>query len=316
MSNGERQIRNGGRSNHSESRWPFSNPKVCISGLTFLFFSTFVHGTHAAGDVQRGNVIFALAAGCGCHTPPNGPVGAGGGKIPTPFGTFYGPNITPDPKTGIGRWNDDEIRAAIRDGLARGKGAESPTMPYYYYAGMSDADVNELIVYLRSLPGVHRESRPAEGELPFARLAYRMWRLLFFRGEAAPVQAPAAGEARGRYLTDHVSICGDCHTSRNRLGVPQLSMYLAGVAHGPDGEVVPNITPDSTGIGDWAAEDIYNVLTTGMLPNFDNVQGSMADVVNGHGGGPGLKDAPESDRRAIASYVKTVAPIDNTVEDK
>jgi hypothetical protein len=42
----------------------------------------------------------------------------------------------------------------------------------------------------------------------------------------------------------------------------------------------------------------------------------MADVIDGHGGGPGFKDAPESDRRAIAEYLKTVPPIDNKVTDK
>jgi mono/diheme cytochrome c family protein len=274
------------------------------------------HPSWAQSAVERGKLIFALAAGCGCHTPPDGPVGAGGGKVPTPFGTFYGPNITPDPDTGIGRWSDAEIRAAIRDGFARGEGVEAPTMPYYYYAGMSDADVDDLIAYLRSLPAARREDRSAEGELPLARLAYRMWRFLFVRHESPPATAPRAEELRGRYLVDHISLCVDCHTPRDRLGVPERSMYLAGVARGPEGEVVPNITPDGTGIRDWDTEDMYNVLTTGMLPNFDNVQGAMADVVNGHGGGPGLKDAPEGDLRAIAAYLKTVPAIDNAVEDK
>jgi mono/diheme cytochrome c family protein len=316
MSKRQWRIRNAKPDNGWESRWPAPTLKSCISGLTLLFFGACVHAAYAAGDVGRGKVIFALAAGCGCHTSTDGPVAAGGGEVPTPFGTFYGPNITPDADTGIGRWSDAEIRAAIRDGVARGKGVEAPTMPYYYYAGMSDEDVNDLIAYLRSLPAVHRQDRPAKGELPLARLAYRAWRFLFVKDETSPATAPRAEEARGRYLTDHVSLCVDCHTPRDRLGVPERSMYLAGVAHGPEGEVVPNITPDATGIGDWDAEDIYNVLATGMLPNFDNVQGSMADFVNGHGGGPGLKDAPENDRRAIATYLKTVPPIDNQVKDK
>jgi mono/diheme cytochrome c family protein len=316
MSNRKWQIADGEPINHPGVRCPVCRLKVFIPSLTFPFLATLAVAAHAAGDAERGRVIFAVAAGCGCHTPADGPVAAGGGKVATPFGTFYGPNITPDAETGIGRWSDDEIRAAIRDGLAPGKGAEAPPMPYYYYAGMSDEDVNDLIAYLRSLPAVRRQNRPAEGELPLARLAYRAWRFLFVRHETPPATAPRAEEARGRYLVDHVSLCVDCHTPRDRLGVPERSMYLAGVAHGPAGEVVPNITPHATGIGDWDTEDIYNVLTTGMLPNFDNVQGSMADVVNGHGGGPGLKDAPQSDRRAIAAYLKTVPPIDKAVEDK
>lgn len=290
--------------------------KFALSGLTFLLVVLPALPTHAAGDAGRGKVVFALAAGCGCHTGPDGPIGAGGGKVPTPFGTFYGPNITPDPETGIGRWEDDEIRAAIRTGIAPGKGAEAPTMPYYHYAAMSDGDVDDLIAYLRSLPAVQRPNRPTEGELPLARLAYTGWRWLFFAAPKPLAAAPSAGPARGQYLVDHVSLCVDCHTPRNRLGVPKRSWYLAGVAHGPEGDPIPNLTPHATGLADWDADDIYNVLTSGRLPNFDNVQGLMADVVDGHGGGPGLKDAPEVDRRAIAAYVKSIPAIDNPVEDK
>jgi len=270
----------------------------------------------AAGDPVHGKVVFALAAGCGCHTSTDGPVGAGGGEVPTPFGKFYGSNITPDPETGIGNWTDAQIIAAIRDGFALGKGAESPAMPYYFYAGMADTDVADLVAYLRSLPSVRRPSRSHEGELPLARWAYRAWRLLFFRKSRPEAAALATGPERGRYLVDHVSLCIDCHTPRTRLGAPNLEMYLAGNAHGPTGDPVPNITTHATGIGDWDVDDIMNVLTSGRLPNFDNVQGLMAAVVDGHGGGPGYKAAPEADRRTIAEYLKTVPPVDNKIEDK
>jgi mono/diheme cytochrome c family protein len=269
----------------------------------------------ANGDPQKGKVLFALAAGCGCHSATGGPVGAGGGEIPTPFGKFYGTNITPDPETGIGGWSDAEIRAAIRDGVAHGKGIEAPVMPYYLYAGMADTDVDDLIAYLRTLPAVRRPNRMHEGELPLARWAYRAWRVLFVRRAAARLPS-AEPLQRGKYLVEHVSICVDCHTPRTRWGRLDRSLYLAGTAHGPGGDSVPNITPHRTGIGDWDVEDILNVLTRGMLPNFDNVQGFMADVVDGRGGGPGLKDAPEGDLRAIATYLKSVPPIDNKVGDQ
>jgi mono/diheme cytochrome c family protein len=270
----------------------------------------------AAGNPDRGKVVFALAGGCGCHTSDQGPLGAGGGEVPTPFGKFFGTNITPHAETGIGRWSDAEIDAAIRRGVTRDRGVESPAMPYYQYAGMADADAADLIAYLRTLPAVQRANRPHEGELPLSRLAYRAWRLLFFWPRQPPAAAPAAGPERGRYLVEHVSICVDCHTPRNRLGVPDRSLYLAGSAHGPGGHAVPNITPHHSGIGEFDVEDIYNVLTSGRLPDFDNVQGWMAQVVDGHGGGPGYKDAPESDRRLIATYIKSVPPIDNVVDDK
>ncbi len=271
---------------------------------------------YAGGDVERGRVIFALAGGCGCHTPKEGPVGAGGEEIATPFGKFFATNITPDEQTGIGTWSDDDIEQAIRGGYVRGRGAEAPVMPYYFYAGMADTDVADLIAFLRSLPPAARVNRAHEGELPLARLAYRAWRLLFAPMASHRASAPPPGIERGRYLADHVAICGDCHTPRNRLGVPIASMYLAGTDNGPGGDPVPNITSHATGIGEWDADDVVNVLTQGMLPNFDNIQGLMAAMVDGEGGGPGFKDAPRPALRDIAVYLKSVGAIDNKVGGK
>lgn len=271
----------------------------------------------AAGDAERGRIVFALAGGCGCHTPDGGPVGAGGREIATPFGTFYGTNITPDPQTGLGRWSDDEIAGAIRDGDAHGKGVEAPVMPYYLYSGMSDEDTRDLVAYLRSLPAIHREVPEPDVRIPFPRLAYRAWRVLFAPSVEAPARAPAEEVARGRYWVNHVSICVDCHTPRDRFGALQRDLELAGADQGPDGKPVPNITPDrETGIGDWDESDIVQLLSTGMLPNFDNVQALMAEVVDGRGGGPGYKDAPEVELRAIARYLKTVPAVQHEVGEK
>jgi mono/diheme cytochrome c family protein len=258
-----------------------------------------------------------MAGGCGCHSSADGPVGAGGRELPTPFGTFFGTNITADRETGLGRWTDDEIIAAIRDGdLPNGK-VEAPVMPYYLYAGMADRDVRDLVAYLRTLPAVRRENREHEVTLPFPRLAFRLWRLLFAPAVTADAEAPTAGVERGRYLADHVAICQDCHTQRNRVGALRDDMYLAGTRDGPDGRPVPNVTPDvETGVGDWDEYDLTQLLDSGMEPNFDNVQGMMAEVVDGFGGGPGYGDAPDADLAAIAAYLKTVKAIRNVVRGK
>src|SRR5262249_9180366 len=153
---------------------------------------------------------------------------------------------------------DAEIAAAIVDGVVRGKGAESPAMPYYQYAGMADADLTDLIAYLRTLAAVRHMNRPHEGEVPLARLAYRAWGIVSFQRPKHMASAPADETARGRYLVDHVSLCADCHTPRTRLGALDLTMYLAGAAHGPGGDPVSNITPHHTGIGDWDTDDIVD----------------------------------------------------------
>jgi mono/diheme cytochrome c family protein len=186
-------------------------PRLCVSAVkVFLLF--LLASPVFADDVERGKQLFALAGGCGCHNMADGTVGSGGREIKTPFGTFYGTNIPSDCETGIGAWTDAEIIAAIRDGDARGKGVEAPVMPYYQFAGMSDADVRALVAYLRTLPPVQRQNREAEVSLPFPRLAYRAWRLLFAPRVTPPAETPTEPLARGRYLVDHVSICGDCHT--------------------------------------------------------------------------------------------------------
>jgi mono/diheme cytochrome c family protein len=287
----------------------------CVRAIATVALFLAAAGEAHAADAARGRQIFALAGGCSCHTMASGPVGAGGSEVATPFGKFYGSNITPDPDTGIGAWSDAEIDAAIRRGVRRGGQAESPVMPWYWYAGMSDEDAADLIAYLRTLPAARRENRPHEDELPLARWAYRAWSLMFADAAPGPAVAPASGIERGRYLADHVSLCSDCHTPRTALGAVDRSLYMAGTSEGPGGDPVPNITPDPTGIADWDAADIVSVLGSGMLPNFDNVQGAMAEVVDGVGGGPGYKDTSELDRRAIAEYVLGVAPIAHRVAE-
>ena len=267
------------------------------------------------GDPARGEQVFAIAGGCGCHTPEKGPVGAGGVEIETPFGKFFSTNITSDPTHGIGGWTDEEVARAIRVGVLRSGEVEPPVMPYQLYAGMADDDLRDLIAYLRSLPPAPVENRPHQVKLPLPRLAFRAWRILFAGQTVPPEKAPTELVARGRYLTDHVSICGDCHTPRNRFGALDDALYLAGTPDGPGGEEVPNITPDEkTGIGSWGVDDITSLLQMGMKPDFDNVQGSMAEVIDGIAGGPGYGKAPEGDLRAIAEYLKTIPPISHVVD--
>ena len=51
--------------------------------------------------VRRGAYLAASAYCASCHTAnaPGAALYAGGGKVPTPFGVYYGRNITPDVAT-------------------------------------------------------------------------------------------------------------------------------------------------------------------------------------------------------------------------
>lgn len=262
----------------------------------------------------RGRYLFALAGGCGCHTAEGGPVNAGGRPLKTPYGTFYGTNITPDPAYGIGRWTDRQVIDAIRFGVRPDGSVMSPVMPYPAFSGMSDDDVTALVAYLRTLPPVARENVPHEVSLPFANLIMRLWRWVFFDSPRPPVTAPQEGIERGRYISEHVSHCQECHTPRTVFGTLDRARYLAGNPDGVDGEVTPNITPDpKTGIGDWSEDDIVTLLREGFLPNMDNVQGLMALLIDGIPAG-GYKDMTDEDVRAIARYLKQVPPVVHRVE--
>lgn len=96
-----------------------------------------------------------------CHTPMSEGVfdfsrtGAGGTLLHKPYGLDFAvtaANITPHAKQGLGAWTDAEIKRAITEGISRDGRPLQPLMAYGYYKTMADADLDALIVYLRSLP--------------------------------------------------------------------------------------------------------------------------------------------------------------------
>jgi mono/diheme cytochrome c family protein len=269
-----------------------------------------------SGRIEKGRMVFALAGGCACHTEPKGTANAGGRAFPIPLGTVYSTNITQDKETGLGSWTDPQIQDALIKGIRRDGSRILPVMPYEAYSGMAQEDSQALIAYLRTIKPVRKPTPPMKSWAPFARsLGVPLWLGVFGRSATAPPQAPASGVARGRYLVEHVSLCGDCHTPRNFIGAPKQSYYLAGADEksGPLGEAVPNITPDKeTGIGEWKREDVAELLLTGTKPDLDNVQGLMYEVIQGtpHG----YKDMRREDALAIADYLKTVPPVKNKVK--
>lgn len=267
----------------------------------------------AADLIARGQYVFALAGGCGCHTAADGQLNAGGRPLTTPYGTFYGTNITPDPTYGIGSWTDRQIIDSIRLGVRPDGSVMSPVMPYPALSGMSDEDVTALVAYLRSLPAVAQENQAQRLSLPFASMAMKMWYWLFFEPVEAPTRAPQQGVERGAYISEHVAHCQECHTPRTLVGTLDQSRHLAGNPDGIDGEITPNITPDpKTGIGEWSEGEMITLLRTGFLPNFDNVQGLMALVIEGVPEG-GYKDMSDADAQAVAQYLRSVPAVEHKV---
>jgi mono/diheme cytochrome c family protein len=279
--------------------------------------------TTVASLADRGAYI-ARAAGCvGCHTmevpaptaataeAPRSPVPfAGGRPFKTPFGVFYSPNITSDTKAGIGGWSDAQFRTAMRHGVDDAGQPLYPVFPYGSYTLMTDEDVLALHVYLRTVPAsdqVNIEHRPM---FPLSwRPLLNGWRLLFLKeGPFRPDPARDAVWNRGAYLVEGLSHCAECHTPRNVFGALDRTRWLAGTRDGPDGEKVPNLTPDATGLAEWSTGDIVTLLKTGAKPDYDNVQGSMAEAIH-----HGLSYLTDDDLQAIAIYLKALPPVSNKV---
>jgi mono/diheme cytochrome c family protein len=258
--------------------------------------------------IKRGGYIFAAADCVGCHTDVrhDGKPLAGGRALATPFGTFYGPNITPDPQTGIGDWSEADFHRALRYGVGPGPTQLFPVFPFASFTGMTDQDIGDLYAYLRAQPPVVRANTPHDLSFPFnLRLGVMVWRALFFA--PGPLQPDATHDAvwnRGRYLADAVVHCGECHTPRNFMGAMETSLAFSGNPDGPDGQKAPNITQDAEhGIGKWSLADIETVLETGQTPDFDTVGAGMAEVVKG------TSQLTPEDRHAIAVYIKSLKAI-------
>ncbi len=255
-------------------------------------------------QLKRGEALFRAADCSACHTDVKGggaPL-AGGRPLKTPFGTFYGPNITSDKRYGIGAWSEAEFRRALRQGIGRGGEHLFPVFPYPAFTGMNDQDVADLYAYLQSRPAIAQAGRPHDVSWPFSwRFLQVFWRWLFFsEGPLAPAAGASAEWNRGRYLAEAVVHCQECHTPRNFLGGLKSSLAYSGNPDGPDGMKVPNITADAeTGIGKWKLDDIADLLKTGQTPEMDFVGSGMAEVVKG------TAALSDSERHAIAVYLKS-----------
>jgi mono/diheme cytochrome c family protein len=276
----------------------------------FLTFPSIARAADPAA-VARGAYLAAAGDCEACHTDKkaNGPAFAGGRPLVTPFGTFYAPNITPDPTTGIGNWTLDDFHRALREGKNEHGSYYYPVFPFTSFTGISDPDIADLFAYLQSVaPVEHRGPRNAV-TFPFGwRDLLAGWRMLFFR--QGPLQ-PVAGQTdewnRGRYLAEAVVHCQECHTPRNVLGGLDRAHAYAGNLHGPDGNEAPDITSDKKdGLGGWKLDDLVEVLKSGMTPDSEYVGQGMADVVDGTGK---LTDA---DRHAIAVYIMSLPALPQT----
>ena len=268
-----------------------------------------------ADAITRGQYVFTASGCAGCHTDikNKGPFLAGGRAIKTPFGIFYGPNITPDTTHGIGNWNDEDFIRALRHGVAPDGSHYFPVFPYTSYSKLTNRDMRDLKAYLFSVPPSAKPNIPHDIKFPFGiRESMAVWKLLFFEtGPFRPNPARDAAWNRGAYLSEALVHCGECHTPRNRFGAAIPEKAYAGTREGPEGDLVPNITPDTeTGIGKWSHQEIVDILKIGMLPDGDFTGGAMAEVTEN------MAKLQYKDLNAIAPYFQPLPAVRNKVTGK
>ncbi|MBI2509756.1 MAG: cytochrome c [Betaproteobacteria bacterium] len=270
-----------------------------------MVFGAWIAPASAQGDAKRGEYL-AKAGGCVvCHIEDRKDAVpyAGGRALKTPFGTFYGPNITPHPQAGIRRWTETDFIRAMRLGVRPDGAHYYPASPYPSYTKISDADLRDLWAYLRALPPSGRANQAHDLHLPFRwRFIIRMWKWLFFRpGPVAADPRVPPTVNRGAYLVQALGHCSECHTPRNFLGGPRRDRFLAG-GKAPDGKRVPNLTPAR--LKKWNDAELKEFLLTGLTPDSDAAAETM-DVVIRHT----TSQLTPADLAALVAYLRSLAPL-------
>jgi mono/diheme cytochrome c family protein len=257
-------------------------------------------------DFANGREVF-YAGGCpACHSIPGQEdrIKLGGGlALKSPFGTFYAPNISPDPDDGIGRWSEAQFATAVLKGTSPDGRHYFPAFPYASYQRMAIADVRDMFAFLKTLPPVKGKVRDHDVPFPFSiRRLLGGWKLLFVDGQ--PFRSDPAQSAqwnRGAYLVNGPGHCAECHSPRNALGGIVESQRFAG---GPnlEGEGwIPNITQKA--LSDYSEDDLAYLLKTGQTLG-DAVGGAMVAVIRN------TSQLTEEDRSAMAVYLKSLPPVE------
>ena len=281
------------------------------AALSFVLGAAGCAQSSSSDDAQllaRGEYLVEGIAGCGnCHssrTPEGefveGMEYAGNFVIEEPIFRAYAPNITPDMRTGIGSWSDEEIIRAVREGVRPDGQILGPPMSFPFYRDISDNDMRAIVAYLRTVPAV-------EHEVP--RSTYNMelppnW--------GPPIEGPVPDVPRddiiayGRYLTHTIGHCTDCHTPLVE-GRHDFSRIGAGVNvfHSPFGYdwtvITANITQHpELGIGAWTDEEIKRAITNGISRDGRELLPFM--------GFSYYAKISDEDLDAIVAYLRTLPP--------
>jgi mono/diheme cytochrome c family protein len=275
--------------------------------------------------LARGSYIVNHLAACGsCHTTresgkladPERPdeLLAGGNVLETvkPKMRVWVPNVTSEPETGIGKWSDDQVMRAIRDGVNQDGKFLVPVMPFGSFQYMSDDDVSDVVVYLRSIPRVRQSRQPIKNDVPFLVGIGLNWFGAAMHQPARNVTAPSRSDPvkYGEYIA-RLGTCADCHSLGTRGPRDPGDRFLAGseVPFPEGGQVwAPNLTPDpETGIGRYAPEQVKKAIREGVRLDGKKMAPPMEGLV------PHYAGMTDADLDALVAYLLAQKPVKNAV---
>lgn len=258
--------------------------------------------------IERGRYLTHAGDCAACHTDDEGQPFAGGRAVPTPFGTIYSTNITPDKETGIGKWTDEQFYRAMHEGVRPNGQHLYPAFPYPWFTKLSRDDVLAIKAYLDSLTPVKQAAKAPDLPWPLSvRESVAGWNTLFFKaGTFQPDAKKSAEWNRGAYLVEGLGHCGACHSPKNVLGgVKKKDRFEGGKGEGWFATSL--VGNDRAGLGAWSADEIVEYLKTGANDRA-RAMGPMAEVVH-----DSTQYLTKEDLHAIATYLKDL-PADDSIQ--
>ena len=257
----------------------------------------------SVAEKQTRGAYLARAGNCaGCHTALGGLAYAGGRELPTPFGTFVTPNITPDRDTGIGAWTPQDFWRAMHYGKGRDGKLLYPAFPYTEYTKVTRDDADAIFSYLQSVMPVAQINAPDRLKFPYnMRALLYFWRALYFKpGVYQPVPNQHVEWNRGAYLVQGLGHCNACHATRNALGAAGGAALGGGQVAGRSW-YAPSLTSSAeAGSAQLPIEEIAALLSTGQSRT-SSIAGPMAEVV-----AQSLQHLNATDISAMAIYLKSL----------
>lgn len=285
--------------------------RLLLLGIIFTFFQFKSLEIWADQEQKEQTDLGAYlfhASGCeSCHTAEHGKRLAGG----RPFyifnqGIVYASNITPDSKTGIQRYTEDEFVRAVQKGIGHKGKRLYPVMPYTAYRTMNREEILAIKHYLDQQPAIENKVPDNEMAFPYnMRWAIRFWQFINDTGqEFHDDDQKSKLWNRGKFLTEGPGHCFYCHTPMNWSNGRSVIVDYSGGSY--EGWTAYNITADEeTGIGSWSDSELEHYLSKGFVAGHGAASGPMAKVVN-----ESLSYLTDKDIHAIVIYLRSLRPVD------